>query len=171
MYMENNVWFFSNIDAPVYCQLSSNVGEFKSIIIINEPSIIHIPCNNTIKCNNIELSSKSCTHRGIYIKSTNTRKYEEMSSIPWATTDMTRQLVSTFKHTIKKSLDDILNDSKDHQLTVTRVIKEVGLLILLTIFLVFISVISFFIKRMKHMVQKRLDKLERDVDDVVHRFA
>ena len=138
--------------------------------MINEPSIIRIPCDNTIKCNNLELSSSSCTHRAIYIKSTNTIKYEEMSSIPWSTTNMTRQLISTYKHTIKNSLQDIINDFEDHQLTLTKVIKEFGSIVLSILFLLLLSIILFFIKWIKYMMHKRLDKLERDVDDFVHRF-
>ena len=137
--MQNNVWFSSNIDTPVYCKLSSNVHEFRSIIIINEPSIIHIPCDNIIKCNSIELSSSSCTHRALYIKSTNTGWYEEISTIPWSTAHMTRHLVSTYKHTIQKSVDGIFNDSKDDQLTVMKVINEFGILILLTLFFSFLQ--------------------------------
>jgi hypothetical protein len=171
MDLENNLWLFSNIDAPVYCQLTSNVDQFKSIISINEPSIVRIPCDNAVKCDNIEFSSTSCTQRSIYIKSTNMRKYEEMSSIQWSTTDMTKQLVSTYKRTLRTSFDDIFNDSKDNQLSATKIFKEFGVYILSTLLLLIISIVSFFIKWIKYMVKKRLDKLERDLDDVIHRLA
>jgi len=62
----------------------------------------------------------------------------------------------------------MLNDLKDGRLTVMTAIIEFGTIILSIIFLLFLSLILFFIRRIKHMVQKRVDTLERDIDDLAH---
>jgi len=81
---------------------------------------------------------------------------------------MTTQLIYAYNLIIKNSLKDILNDLKDDRLTVITAIKEFGALIVSIIFLFFLSFILFFIRWIKRMVQKRIDKLKRDVDDLVH---
>ncbi len=166
--IDSNIWLFPYNKEPLYCHLQSDVGEFNGIIVINEPSIVRTPCGNTIKCANTELPSSACINRSVLIRSTVTGEYEQLSTIPWPVKNMTQQLLSTYRLTIKNSLKNILDDLKDNQLTVITAIKEFGTIVLSIIFLLLLSFILFFIRWIKRLVQDRLDTLEKDVDDLVH---
>jgi hypothetical protein len=168
--IDSNVWLFFHTGDPVYCYIHSDIGHLNEIIMINEPSIVRMPCGNTIKCTNTELPSSTCTNRSILIKQTATGNHEQLSTIPWSIKNMTKQLVSTYNFTIRNSLKDILSDSKNNRITAITAIKEFGTIILSILFLLLLSIILFFIKWIRRMVQKRIDKLERDLDDLVHQL-
>jgi len=170
MNIESNIWIFSLIEEPLYCQLRSHADDFNGIIVIKEPSIVRMPCGNTIKCTNIELPPSICNNRSVLIKSTATGKYEKLSTIPWSIENMTEQLISNYKITIKNSLKNIINDLMDNRLTFKTILKEFGALTLSIIFLLFLSLILFFVRWVKRLVLKRMDKLEKDHDDLAHEF-
>jgi hypothetical protein len=169
--IDSNVWLFSHTEKPLYCHIYSNAGKLNDIIAISEPSIIRMPCGNTIKCTNTLLPSTTCANRSILIKSATTEKHEQLSNIAWSLKNMTKQLLSTYSLTTKNSFKDILDDLKDNRLTVTTAIKEFGTTILSIIFLLLLSFILFFIRWIKRIVQKRIDTLAKDVDDLVHEAA
>lgn len=165
--IDSNIWIFSFNQGSQYCHLQSLTEEFNSIISIHEPSIIQTPCDHAIKCVDVVIPSVSCTNRSTLIKSSVSGKYEKLYFIPWSIQNMTKQLISTYKNTMRSSLNDI-DYSKENQSTVKTTIKEIASLVLSILFLFFLSILLFFIRWIKRMVQKRLDTLEKDVDDIQH---
>jgi len=129
-----------------------------------------MPCGNTIKCPNDELASSTCTNRSVLIKSTATGKHEELSSVPRPIKNMIKQLLSTYQFTSKHSFNDIFDALRNNPLTSTALVKEFGSIILSIIFLLLLSLILLFIRWIKRMMQKRIDKLEKDIDDLLHQL-
>lgn len=163
-----NIWLFSHNGEPYYCHPRSYADEFNGIIAIDEPSIIRIPCGNTIKCPNTELISSTCTNHNVFVKLTTTGKYEQLSAISWPIKSTTKQLLTTYHLAIKDFLKDVLDDLRDNRLTVTTAIKEFGSIISSIVFLLLLSFILFFIRWIKRVVEKRIAKVESDVDNLVH---
>jgi hypothetical protein len=130
-----------------------------------------MPCGKTIKCNNIDIPSSTCTNRSMLIKSSITRNHGQLSAISWPIKNMTKQLVSAHDLMIKKPLKDILNDLKGNRLTVLKIIEEFCTIISSLIFLLLVSLVLFFIRWIKHMVLKRIETLENNVDDLVHELV
>ena len=130
-----------------------------------------MPCSNKINCANTELPSSTCTNRSILIKSTATGHNHQLSTITWSIKNMTKELVSAYNLILKKSLKHILDDLTDNRLSVTATIKEFGAIALSVLFLLLLSCILLFLRWIKRMIQKRIDKLEKDVDDLVHRIV
>jgi 1,4-dihydroxy-2-naphthoate octaprenyltransferase len=81
---------------------------------------------------------------------------------------MTKQLVSTYNLMINNSLKEIVNDLKDDRLTVIKLLKEFGAIILSIISLLLLSFTSFFNRWRRNMNQERIGRLERNVDNIVH---
>lgn len=165
--IQNNIWLFSHNEQPLHCQIQSSNGEYTGFIVINEPSILQLPCSNTMKCLNTELVSSTCSDRSVSIKSLVTGKYESLTIFPLPIKNMTQQLLSTYKLTLKNSLIDIFDDPKDNRLSIDMII-ELIVIILCAIFLLFLSFILFFITWMKRLVTKRVETIERDIDDYIH---
>ncbi len=90
--------------------------------------------------------------------------------VPLSIKNMTKQLVSTYNLIIKDSLEDILNGLKDDRLIAMTVIKEFGKIILSALFLLFFLLIFLFIRWIKHTVQKSVEKVESDADDIAYAF-
>ena len=137
---------------------------------MNEPSIIRMPCGNKINCADTELPSSTCTNRSILIESTSTGHHHQLSTIPLSIKNMTKELVSAYNLMLKKSLKDILDDLTDNRLSVTTTIKEFAAIVL-SVLLLLLSCILLFLRWIKRMIQKRIDKLEKDVDDLVHEIV
>ncbi len=68
---------------------------------------------NQFKCMT-KLTSPTCTNHNVFIKSTATGKYEQLSVISWPIKNMTKQLLITFHLAIKDSFKDILDDLRDN---------------------------------------------------------
>ncbi|CAF2144141.1 unnamed protein product [Rotaria magnacalcarata] len=167
--IDSNIWIFSFNQGSQYCYLQSPTKEFNRIISINESSIIQLPCDHAIKCASAVIPSVACKNRSTSIKSPISGKYEKLYFIPWYIKNMTQQLKSTYENTIGSSLNDI-HYSKENQSTVIT-IKEITSLVLSIIFILFLSIILLFIRWIKRIVQKRIDTLEKDVDDILHESA
>jgi hypothetical protein len=69
---------------------------------------------------------------------------------------------------INNSLKEIVNDLKDDRLTVIKLLKEFGAIILSIISLLLLSFTSFFNRWRRNMNQERIGRLERNVDNIVH---
>ena len=152
-----------------YCHIHSDLGGLNGIITINEPSIIRMPCGNKTNCANTELPSSTCTNRSILIKLTATGHHHQLSTIPWSIKNMTKELVSAYNLMLKKILKTyMLDDLTDNRLSVITTIKEFGAIALSVLFLLLLSCILLFLRWIKRMIQKRINKLEKDVDDLAH---
>ena len=171
MNIGSNVWLFFPTEDPIYCHKHPITSEFGNIISIKEPSIVRMPCGYPIKCTHAELSPVTCINRRVMMKSTAHGKYEELTIIPCSINNMTKQIISTYELKIKNSIKDILKDLQNDKQSIMTTFQKFGEIILSILFLVFFSLILFFIRWIKHMVQKRLNKLEKDVDDLLHELA
>ncbi|CAF1076786.1 unnamed protein product [Didymodactylos carnosus] len=168
MNIDHDGWLFSRTEQTLYCNLQSNTGKFGGLFSIHEPSIVQIPCDNNIKCTNVQLASTACSNRIVLIKSIANEKYERLSSMPWSIKNMTMQLLTIYNLTTRNSLTSFGDNFKDNKFNPIMGIKEIGNIILSTVFIIFISLVLLFIRWIKHLVQKRIDKLEKDLDDIVH---
>ncbi len=165
--IDKDIWLFSNKE-PFYCHLQTNEGDFNSIITITEPSIVRLPCGNTMKCSNIELTSSTCTNRNVLIKATAEGQYEQLTTIPWPIKYMTKQLVLNYERAAKDSLENILHTLHNDAFDAITFAKEFATIILSLLFLFLSSWILLFIRWIKLMVLKRIVNLESNVDDLVH---
>ncbi|UJR12828.1 hypothetical protein I4U23_017002 [Adineta vaga] len=102
----------------MYCQLQTDTGLYNGFTIINEPSILRLPCGNTLSCSGIKLTSSSCTGRNFLIKSSDTEQYVQLQTIPWSLKNMNKQLFSTHQSIIKNSFRTLLDDLKENRLTI-----------------------------------------------------
>ncbi|CAF1206326.1 unnamed protein product [Adineta steineri] len=166
--IETDIWLISVDSGPMHCQLQSNSGQYNGFIVINEPSIIHLPCHNAMICSDIKLTSSICTDRNVLIKSSPTAEYEQLLNIPWSLQAMNKQLLSTYQLTVKNSIKTILNDLKDNRLTLKTIIEEVGAIALCAIFICLALFIVYFVYWLKRMMENRIEPIENNVDDLVY---
>ena len=122
----------------------------------------------TIKCASIVMHPFACTDRTTLIKSTTAGSFENIQLIPLQIKDMTETLISTYENT-KKLLSG--TDSRKENQSIIKTTKEIAALVLSTLFLFAFSLTFLFIQWIKHIVKKRIDRLEKDVDDITHELA
>lgn len=84
---------------------------------------------------------------------------------------MTENLALTYEIVVKDSLKAILHILQHHRFNVITFIKEFGSLISSLLFLFLPSIILIFIRWIKCVVHKRIEKIENDVDDLVHEIV
>ena len=78
---------------------------------------------------------------------------------------MTKILISAYE--ITKKLLSGTNPPKENQ-SVVKTIKEIAVLVLSILLLFALSLSLLFIQCIKHIVKKRIDRFEKDVDDITH---
>jgi hypothetical protein len=66
----------------MYCQFQTDAGRHNGFTVINESSILRLPCDNTLSCSDIKLTSSGCSDRNVLIKSSTTEEYEQLLNIP-----------------------------------------------------------------------------------------
>ena len=168
--VDNDIWIFSFNQRPLQCHVEPSVDKFNSIISINDPSIIRVPCNHTITCTNVIIPPATCKNRKILVKSTTTDTYEETTTFSRPLNTMTNHLLSAYK-TAQKNLMKDISSWDSNQYIITKYVKELVAIVPAIFFLLLLSITLFFIRWIKRMVQKRIDKLEKDVDDLVHELV
>ena len=110
----------------------------------------------------------ACTDRTTLIKSSTPGSFENIQLIPLPIKDMTETLIFAYKIT-KKLLSG--TDSPKENQSIIKTTKEISALVLSILFLFALSLTFLFIQWIKHIVKKRIDRLEKDVDDITHELA
>ena len=121
-----------------------------------------------MKCTNIVIHSVACTNRTTLIESTRAGSYENLQLISLLIKHMTKTLISTCKITMK-SLNN-MDHSKENRSSV-KAVKDIAALVLPILLIFALSLTLLFIQWIKHTVQKRIDRIEKDVDDITYELA
>ncbi|CAF1314519.1 unnamed protein product [Adineta ricciae] len=167
----DDVWLFSHDGPPMYCQLQPNIEPYSAFTIINESSLLRLPCEQTMTCSDIKMLSSNCIDRKVLIKSSTTDEYEFLSTTPFSLQNMNIQLLSTYQFRVKTSFKNILDNLNNDRLTVKTVFKEFGVIVLSAFLFLFFSIVLFVVRYVKRLLVRRLEHLETNVDDLVHAVA
>ncbi|CAF1344378.1 unnamed protein product [Adineta ricciae] len=89
----DDVWLFSHDGSPILCDLQSSIEPSNTFIVINESSLLRLPCEHTLTCSDITLSSSNCISHDVLIKSPTTGEYEFMLTAPSSLQTMNKQLL------------------------------------------------------------------------------
>ena len=110
----------------------------------------------------------ACIDRTTLIKSTAPGSFENIELIPLPIKDKTETLISAYK--ITKKLFSGTDSPKENQ-SIIKTTKEIAALVLSILFLFALSLTFLFIQWIKHIVKKRIGRLEKDVDDITYELA
>lgn len=168
MNVEDDVWLFTHDQETMHCHINSINGELRRTISIDTPSIQRLPCQSTIKCNNVEFSSSACRNRSVSIKSSSGHEYLKLAEDPWRTEKMASHLQSIYALTGMQLAAELSDQVLINRSPISHMVKEFYSLFLSILFLLLLSLTLAFLRWIKVTVQKRVTALERDFDDLVN---
>ena len=65
--IENDVWLISPRDAPIYCHLQLENGEYNGLTRIEETSSMRLPGGKTMRCSDVKLTSSVGFNQNVLI--------------------------------------------------------------------------------------------------------
>jgi hypothetical protein len=140
-------------------------------ISINESSVTRIPCGYAIKCAYVHIPTPHCQKRIVLIKSQASGKYQYLSTAPWSVKDMVKEVQLTYALTLKNIFTEMMHTTENNTMTAARIVRDLSTIIFSTISVALFSLILLFIAWIRRAVQKRIDTLEKEVDDLMHEIV
>jgi hypothetical protein len=165
--ISNGIWLFNNIQQTQYCQISSSSNELVETITINEPSIVRIPCNNTLTCIDYQLPALSCTQHRLIVTPNFPSNIRQLSHFILPIKNMTKTLVSTYEVQLEKTIKDMKSKLLIPQLTFKQLMHDFGLCILAFICFIIFTLIIVGVKWIKNKDERQL-KFVYDFVDFVY---
>jgi hypothetical protein len=167
--ISNGIWLFNNIHHTQYCQLDSTSNELTETIIINEPSLVRMPCDKTITCMDYQLPASSCAQHRIIVTPSFTLNNQHLSRFILPLQNMTKTLLSFYKSQLDKTMKDIVPlyipiESKLKQLLHEIATYAVYLLCLIVLTNI-LSTIKLAVNKCK--LQRKVNSIDNFVQDMI----
>ena len=85
--------------------------------------------------------------------------------------DMVKEIQLTYALTLKNIFTDMMHTTTNDTMTAARIVRDLSAIIFSTISVALFSLILLFMAWIRRAVQKRIDTLEKEVDDLMHEIV
>jgi len=167
MYIDDEIWLFYNIRQTYYCQVFSASNGLVETISINEPAIVHMPCNKTVACTDFQIPASLCKQHRVIVAPSFNLNITKLTRFIVPIKNMTQTLVSSYQLQSEKTIKDLMTAFKSKQSTFKRIMSDFAAYILSVICFIFVIIFLYIFKLIKYKVQKEINHLESYIEDMI----
>ncbi|CAF3390916.1 unnamed protein product [Rotaria socialis] len=167
MRIDDDIWLFSNVRHTEYCQIYSASDELTETILINEASVLRIPCNKTVTCRNSQLPTASCTQHRVTITPAVHLHHRLPARFLVPIKDMSKTIVRSYQLQLNNKINDLMTNFSAKRPKMKQVFEDylnyIASVIAYILFLIFI----YLMYLIKYKQQRALKCIASFVQDTV----
>ena len=160
----HNICLFNSFERVQYCKPQSHKSKSNEIVIINESTIIQLPCGTAIKCSDVQIPSSKCSSGTVLVNSLLTGTYEKQMNFRICLAQLATKLISAHRTNLRNLLNEMQQDVDENTPVFKRIMEKFSSLIQYLILLLMLIIILTAGKYTKIKLSKQLNKVEREVN-------
>ncbi len=170
MNIKNNIWLFYSNDESYECVSYSATSPSAKTILVNEPTIIKLPCEQAIHCSNILLPPTQCINTTVIIKTLNNTNTDDnfISTLPLKT--ITKRLVSIYQTATENFFIQLESDIQTSHYSIKQIIEKFLSLAISIISLIMFAILLLILKYFKTKTQKKVNKIQTNLNKVMTEY-
>jgi hypothetical protein len=164
MNIKHDLWLFYSNDESYECLFRSTRGASTKTILITEPTIIRLPCEQNIHCSSVFLPPIPCENTTVTIKTINNTNIDQhfVSTIPLKM--ITQRLVSIYEAAAQNSFIHLKLKMEASDLSFKKFLDDFLSLIVSVTSLILFSILLLILKCLKIKTQKQVNKIQVDLN-------
>ena len=160
----NNIWIFDVTEERQYCKFDSQKHESGSILVIDEPTILQLPCEEYIRCSNLEIPSSLCAASTILVNTNKNRTYQQQPNFQLSLKNLKSHFVSAYKTQLRGLLKEIQTFENDDLPLMKRILQHSTGTIQSIFSLLVITIVVTLGKYFQSKIQNRVDRIDRRIN-------
>lgn len=157
MNIKNDRWLFFSNDEWYQCWSQSMTSANIKTISINEPTIIRLPCGETIHCSIIFIPPTQCTNTTLLIKAINNTDAEQNLISPIKLKTITKRLLSIYEIAARNVFMQLESAIQTSTFSFKNLSPNFLSLIAATISLILFGILLLIFKCLKINIQKQVN--------------